>query len=137
LRDLLITAIKKEKGYIDTAIEYAASRTVMNTFKPKEEEQIKSAKAAEAKAETRTEAKTDAKTEAKTETKTKLNEHIKTQAKIILLDLMMPNGKALRDCTGIDCRKFGGWFGRIADKVGRKKVGDVLSEKEIRNLRKR
>jgi hypothetical protein len=91
----------------------------MNTFKPPKEEEDRTAK-----------------TETKAETKTKLDEHIEKRAKLILLDLLMPNGKALRDCTGTDCRKFGGWFSRIADRVGSKKVGDVLSEKEVRGRRK-
>ena len=57
------------------------------------------------------------------------------EAAVKLLDLSMPNGKPLRDCTGSDCKKFGGWLGKIAAKVGaRQKVGSVLSEAQVRKL---
>ena len=52
-----------------------------------------------------------------------------------LLDLVMPNGKTLRQCTGQDCRRFGGWATRIAKHVPAKKmVGDVLSEAQVSKL---
>jgi hypothetical protein len=42
-----------------------------------------------------------------------------TKALIVgrLLDLIAPNGKKLAQCTGADCRKIGGWYGKLADKV--------------------
>jgi len=53
----------------------------------------------------------------------------------VLLNLAMPNGKKLRDCTGEECRHFGGWCLRVAAKVGLAKlVGDVLSEQQVRAL---
>ena len=57
-----------------------------------------------------------------------------TQAKIILMDLVMPNALALRDCTGNDCRAAGGWLDRVVDLVGDNKVGDVLDETKLREL---
>jgi hypothetical protein len=57
------------------------------------------------------------------------------RAPIVLLDLAMPNGKSLRDCTGKDCAKAGGWLAKLAAKVKpAQKVGDALSEKEVRAL---
>jgi hypothetical protein len=53
----------------------------------------------------------------------------------VLLDLKMPNGKPLRDCTGGECAHFGGWLGRLAARVGAdKQVGDVLSEAQVREI---
>jgi hypothetical protein len=52
-----------------------------------------------------------------------------------LLDLIAPNGKRVAQCTGADCRKIGGWYGKLADKVpARKTVGAVLSEAQVRKL---
>jgi hypothetical protein len=49
-----------------------------------------------------------------------------------LLDILTPNGKALRDCTGADCIKFGGLYARIGKKVGdRRVVGKVLSAADL------
>ena len=51
---------------------------------------------------------------------------------VVLLDLIMPNGKALRDCTGRECRQAGGWLTKIADRVGdRGVVGATLDEQQI------
>jgi hypothetical protein len=51
----------------------------------------------------------------------------------ILLDLEMPNGKPLRDCTGADLSKMEGWVGRMRERVGPKQtVGKVLSEDDVR-----
>jgi hypothetical protein len=67
--------------------------------------------------------------------KSTLREHINHQAQIILLDLLMPNGKKLALCTGRECGKFGGWFTALADKVpANKAVSDVLSEGEVRKI---
>jgi hypothetical protein len=67
----------------------------------------------------------------------RLTEHVREEAERILLDLEMPNGKPLRDCTGRDCARFGGWYQRLADRVGpRKLVGNVLSEQDVRKFYK-
>lgn len=55
-------------------------------------------------------------------------------AKIILLDMILPNGKPLRDCTGTECAAFGGWFQVVGERVGKNKVGDVLSEADLVEL---
>lgn len=76
---------------------------------------------------------TTATTKARTEA---FKSTIKERAvQMVLLDLTMPNGKILRNCTGRDCKKAGGWFARIAEKVRpAEKVGHVLSENDLRNL---
>lgn len=73
--------------------------------------------------------------ERKTKTES-LKETIKKRAvQMVLLDLTMPNGKALRYCTGRDCAKAGGWFTRIAKKIGAAGVvGKVLSEADVKSL---
>lgn len=54
---------------------------------------------------------------------------------MVFLDLVLPNGKPLRDCTGKDCAKAGGLFAKIANKIKPNEiVGKVLSETEVRKL---
>jgi hypothetical protein len=51
---------------------------------------------------------------------------------IVLLDLVQPNGKKLRECTGAECRKAGGWLVKVAERVGDDGVvGAKLSEAEV------
>jgi hypothetical protein len=69
------------------------------------------------------------------EAKAKIMARIKAEAEKITLDLVMPNGKPLRDCTGEDCSHLGGWGRRLAVRVGPfKTVGEVLSETDVRDL---
>jgi len=57
--------------------------------------------------------------------------------KIVLLDLVQPNGKKLRDCTGAYCAKVGGWLTNIAIATPRTSlVGSVLSEEEVESILK-
>lgn len=52
-----------------------------------------------------------------------------------LLELVMPNGKTLADCTGAECKRIGGFAAKLAAKVPtHKTVGEVLTEKEVRAL---
>jgi hypothetical protein len=53
--------------------------------------------------------------------------------KLALLDFIMPNGKALRDCSGAECRAAGGWLTAIADRIGDNAiVGAKLGEAAAR-----
>lgn len=57
------------------------------------------------------------------------------KAQIVILNLTMPNGKSMRDCTGAEMAKFGNRYQRIAESVGKGKlVGDVLSEEDVRKI---
>lgn len=57
------------------------------------------------------------------------------KAQIALLDLTMPNGKPMRDCTGQEMAMFGNRFQKVADKVGKAKlVGEVLDEDQVREI---
>lgn len=66
--------------------------------------------------------------------KAKVKDRIVEEAQAMLLDIVtLPSGKTLRDSTGKDCAKAGGWLSKIAEKVGPKqRVGSALSEEEVR-----
>jgi hypothetical protein len=73
------------------------------------------------------------------ELKQKVEKAIEQKAQIILLDWVLPNGKALRDCTGRDCRQMsrtvGTWLQKVADRVKPSElVGSVLQESDVRKL---
>ena len=56
---------------------------------------------------------------------------------VVLLDMMTPTGKALRDCTGSECRQMGGLYLQIAERVKpTQKVGKVLGEADVQALYK-
>ncbi len=64
---------------------------------------------------------------------------VEQKAQTILLDWVLPNGKALRNCTGRECKQMSGqmgtWLGKIADRVKPTElVGKVLQEAEVRKL---
>lgn len=52
----------------------------------------------------------------------------------IIGEIEMPNGKMVKECTGTEMKRFGGAWIRIGEAAGRKRVGDVLSEQEMRAL---
>lgn len=53
----------------------------------------------------------------------------------VLLEMVTPNGKKLRDLTGRECQALGGWFAKISTKVkATQKVGTALTEIELREL---
>lgn len=58
----------------------------------------------------------------------------KFKDQITLLNLEMPNGKRMRNCTGTEMALFGNAFRRIARKCGKRLVGQVLNEKEVKKL---
>lgn len=53
---------------------------------------------------------------------------------ISLLFLTMPNGKAMRYCTGREMENFGKGYAKIAKRAGAKTVGEVLNEGEVKQL---
>jgi hypothetical protein len=65
-----------------------------------------------------------------------LNKAVETRVKIVLLDMVMPNGKPLRGCTGKECGEFartiGAWLARVSKQIRPTDVvGDVLTEKQV------
>lgn len=52
---------------------------------------------------------------------------------VVMLDLDMPNGKKLRDCTGGELVKLGGRYQKLGEATGlRRHVGKVHSEEAVR-----
>jgi hypothetical protein len=57
---------------------------------------------------------------------------IEHETRLVLLDLVMPNGKPLGDCTGRECLQFGRWFANLAKRVPPAEiVRNILSETEV------
>lgn len=57
---------------------------------------------------------------------------------LVLLDLLLPNGKALRDATGDECAKAGGFFSEVAKHLKPTQVVDRhLREGDLQNIRAR
>jgi hypothetical protein len=64
---------------------------------------------------------------------------VNTKVKVALLDMMLPNGKQLKNCTGAECNSLssevGSFLSAVGKAVGAKKlVGKVLSEDQLREL---
>jgi hypothetical protein len=55
---------------------------------------------------------------------------------VALLDLVMPNAKAMRFCTGEEMAAFGKAYEKIAERVGAAMVGEVMVEAEVKALRR-
>lgn len=73
------------------------------------------------------------------ELKQKVEQAIEQKAQVILLDWVLPNGKALRDCTGRECKQMsrtvGTWLQKVGDRVKPTElVGSVLEESDVRKL---
>lgn len=66
-------------------------------------------------------------------------EELKTKVRsIILLDLTLPDGKPLRDATGAECEKAGGFFTAVGRSIKPTQVVDrQLSEGDLQNIRLR
>jgi hypothetical protein len=52
----------------------------------------------------------------------------------VLLNLIMPNGVAMRYCTGTQMGGFSDAYAKIAERVGDAMVGEILVEAEIKAL---
>lgn len=58
---------------------------------------------------------------------------------LVLSDMVLPNGKKLREATGLECSKFAPKVGNLLSKIAKKVkpsqiVGDVLSEEQLRRM---
>lgn len=51
-----------------------------------------------------------------------------------ILSMLTPNGKPLYECTGNECIKLGGWYESVGRRVGRRKVGSVMTEDALQEL---
>lgn len=72
------------------------------------------------------------------EIKDKVTASIKIAANIMLLDLVQPNGKALRLCTGAECAATGGWLTQLSQMMPPDAtVGATFTEKQVRAILKK
>lgn len=59
-------------------------------------------------------------------------------ADVLLLDLTLPSGTKLRDATGAECKRAGGFFNAVGVHLKPTQVVDKhLSESDLRNIRSR
>jgi hypothetical protein len=69
------------------------------------------------------------------ETRQKAKQLAVRARELILLDMLMPNKKRMRNCTGAEMKEFGVAYFEIAKRVGDENtVGTVLSEPEVKAL---
>ena len=63
----------------------------------------------------------------------KITETIK---RVVFLNLILPNGKALRYCTFAECAAAGGWFTKVG-KLGKPTqiVGQTVSEERLQKIK--
>lgn len=62
---------------------------------------------------------------------------VEKKAQEMLIDMTMPNGRRLGDCTIAYVQRLGGWLSRIAEgKNPRQTVAHVYDEEQLRALRK-
>jgi hypothetical protein len=118
LRDRVMGA--RDKAYLDTILEYWFANNY-HSLVPEVDRAERQA----------------ARSKAASDVKAAIEDHIK----IALLDMMMPNGKPLRQCTGLECARFsskiGAWLLRISKQIKPTDiVGDVMTEKQLRQLYK-
>lgn len=63
---------------------------------------------------------------------------VKASIRVVLLDLVLPNGKALRHATGVECAKAGGFYSEIAKHIKPTQVVDRhLSEANLQDIKAR
>ena len=73
------------------------------------------------------------------ENKERLTTRFEHEAKKRLLDIVMPNGKPLAECTFAECGHWGGWLSGIAKQgkaTPQKMVGSILSERAVARIRR-
>ena len=67
--------------------------------------------------------------------KTNVTQRVVEQVKVAFLAFTMPNDKPLGDCTGSECKQFGGWFAKVGKIVPAKAtVREHLSETKLQKL---
>lgn len=65
-----------------------------------------------------------------------ITEKIEEESVRLLETILLPNNVCLGDSTGLECVKAGGWLKMVGKMVGKNRVRDVLSNKEILRIYK-
>ena len=68
------------------------------------------------------------------QTAAEIAERVQAARGLLLLEMILPSGRMLREATGDECRRCGGWLVAVADRVGKGIVGDKLTEEEVRAI---
>lgn len=64
-----------------------------------------------------------------------IQQHIDRRVQIVLSEMLMPSGVALRDSDREECSRAGGWFTKIAERLAPgQRVSEVFSEESLRQL---
>jgi hypothetical protein len=67
--------------------------------------------------------------------KEQIRDRIKIAAGVVLMDMIMPNKKRLRDCSGAECAAVGGWLSIVAARMPPSAiVGKTFSEPDMRGM---
>jgi hypothetical protein len=110
LEDMYLTKARKKPALVDEALRRAFDNDLARVQQPARSPQRRTSAAAV----------------------TALADKIKT---VVLLDLMLPTGRKLRDSTGRDCLKAGGWLIQVAQIVGDSGiVGEQLGEAQLAEI---
>jgi hypothetical protein len=121
-------AVRENDKILDTLIEYWFN----NNFKSLK-------RLSEQPEPSQREATKRAKDEMAAELRAAVNDAVERKARIMLMDIMMPNGKRLRACTGDECRELskstGRWLAAVSREMKPKqKVGEALTEDRLHEL---
>jgi hypothetical protein len=123
-RRLFKAAARNEDDQIDAVLDYFLDNTIRSLMPRKAPERTAAAAARVKEARERA-----------VYVKERVESRVREAAKIVLLELTMPNGKKLGECTGADCKRFDGWFHRLAKVVPvNKRVDETLSEKRLQQI---
>jgi CheY-like chemotaxis protein len=125
LLHLFNRAVRENDEILDTLIEYWFNnnfKSLERLSEPSQREALKRARDEKA-----------------SEFRAAINDAVERKARIMLMDIMMPNGKRLRACTGDECRELskstGRWLAAVSREMKPKqKVGEALTEDRLHEL---
>jgi hypothetical protein len=123
LLKLFRARLKEDDGedYVDVIVEYWFTNNIRSMTSSLTDEERKEKAAARKR-------KVDA-------LAAELKKRIEVKAQIVLLDMVMPSGKPLRDSTGAECKLAGGWLARLASRMQPDElVGENATEEDLQNL---
>lgn len=122
--------IRQNEGHVDAIIEYWFTNNLRSMRRAEPSVDLVRARAAERQAKI---------TELKQVVERVIEHKAEAKAQIKMLALIMPNGKALKDCTGRDCKelsvKVGPWLAALGKQIKPTQVvGAALTETQVRKL---